>query len=126
MSFQTDVECGIMNLAPENNQLVKSLRLFTNEHPERLQVHATMLDQHDKDLENLGVKARNTFNSSIVIATLNDAITTSWSSKIGFVTDKMKKGFLLILQLNTTAPNNEQFTFLLKTILLRGIFNFSS
>jgi len=89
-------------------------------------VHATMLDQHDKDLENLGVKARNTFNSSIVIATLNDAITTTWSNKIGFVSDKMKKGFLLILQLNTTAPNNEQFTFLLKTILLRGIFNFSS
>ena len=122
MSFQTDTECGIINLAPENKQLVKSLRLLANEHPERSHLHATVLEQQDKDLKNLGLRARNTFNCSIVIATLNDAITKSWSNKISFVADKVKKGFLLILQLDTTAPNKEQSTFLLKTIVLRGIF----
>ena len=122
MSFQTDEECGIINLAPENNRLVKSLRLLVNDYPERHHLHATILEQEDKDLEKLGLKARNTFNCSVVIATLNGAITKSWSNKIGFFSGKMKKGFLLVLQLDTTAPNKEQSIFMLKTVVLRGIF----
>jgi hypothetical protein len=99
---------------------------LASDHPERPYLHATILEQEDKELQNLGLQSQKIFNCSIVLATLHDAIRRPWSKKIAFVSDKIKRGFLLILQLDTTAPNTEPSPFLLKTVVVRGIFFDSS
>jgi hypothetical protein len=76
----------------------------------------------DKEIDKLGMRVRHSTRCGVVIADIDVREKNPAKSleRIGFVSEKMKKGILVLFRFGVPAPDQLASTFTRKTIIVTG------
>jgi hypothetical protein len=76
----------------------------------------------DKEIDKLGMRVRHSTRCAVVIAEIDvsEKNPAKTLERIGFVSEKMKKGILVLFRFGVPAPDQLASTFTRKTIIVTG------